>query len=115
MTAEAIKPGTPLPWQVTDEHTTWKNWIQTVDREGSQSGDIAEVGTEWPAKHMADAEKDAAYIVHTANNYPTLAAHAERMAEALERVLDDTHSYESEGQTRDYARQALTEYRSSQL
>lgn len=47
------------------------------------------------------AERDLAYAWEC----------ADRLAEALECVLDDSHSYESEGYARQDARQALAEYR----
>ena len=38
-------------------------------------------------------------------------ARAQGLVEALENLLDDGHSFESEGQARDAARQALTTWR----
>lgn len=65
---ETLKPGTPLPWRVRDDVGSWATWISG----DADKADIAEVGEGWPASEMADAEKDAAYIVEACNAYPGL-------------------------------------------
>lgn len=66
-------------------------------------------------------EHDAAVLRTLWNDHPAVQsallaiqateARAQGLVDALENLLDDGHSFESEGQARDAARQALTTWR----
>ncbi len=107
MTA-TVKPGTPRPWFVTPYSTS--NGITTCAG-GRYEHRVAET-CQWnratDGKPNASAVKaNAAYIVHACNSYPALAEKAEKLAMALEGLLDmwSTRSVNE-------ARQALADYRS---
>jgi hypothetical protein len=119
MSGEAIKPGTPLPWQINGSH------IYGPDPERY-------LVAQFLGGRLTD---DRNYAVHACNEYPALKAKAAALAAALEAVVEDRDSRSSEqerfvtgGQYGEYwspsatfvgsaaiasARQALAAYRES--
>ncbi len=64
------------------------------------------------SKTLGEEEGDARPIYQAfARHRQATEARAQGLVETLENLLDDGHSYESEGQARDAARQALATWR----
>ncbi len=86
-----IKPASPLPWEWSDQGPNYEEaLIYHSGRTDSRvDGAVADCVSD-----LYDYCQDAAYIVHTCNEYPRLRAKLKRVGALRDALMSGDHSFE---------------------